>query len=350
MTDPASLGELGWTPALAATLPPGSTPARVVAQHRGEFAVATGEGEIRVRAPRRLIRSGQDVAVGDWVALREERIEAVLPRHSALTRQAAGNATVAQTLAANIDIAFLVSSLGPDLEPRRIERYLVAIWESGARPEIVLNKADRAEETAAAVAAVESVAPGVPVHVVSALTGVGCAPLRERLGPGVTGVLLGSSGVGKSTLVNRFAGKLLMSTGPTREDDDKGRHTTTHRQLLVLPGGGLIIDTPGLREFQLWESDPVALAATFSDLEELAATCRFNDCSHTKEPGCAVTAAVASGDLTPERLASWRDLQKELDAIIARQGDLIGKVARKKWKALVAESEGQVAEVRRKPR
>ncbi len=247
------LGELGWSSELADNLEPGLVPARVSAAHRAAFDVHTADGVVRTRLPGRLVHDNADVAVGDWVGLGDGLIRTVLPRRSAIVRNAAGMATRAQTLAANVDLAFVVSSLGPELEPRRIERYLVTIWESGATPEIVLTKADRLEDPWPLVAEVEAVALGVSVHVVSALTGQGCDALRARLQPGTTAVLLGSSGVGKSTLVNRFAGHELMVVNETRVDDDEGRHTTSHRELILLPGGGLVIDTPGLRELQLWD-------------------------------------------------------------------------------------------------
>jgi ribosome biogenesis GTPase len=253
-------------------------------------------------------------------------------------RNAAGLTTTAQTLAANVDVAFVVSSLGPDLEPRRIERYLVTIWESGASPEIVLTKADRLDDPWPLVAEVESVAIGIPVHVVSALTGDGCDELRARISAGTTAVLLGSSGVGKSTLVNRWLGDDVMVTRETREDDDEGRHTTTHRQLLTLPGGGLVIDTPGLRELQLWDVGAASLDATFTDVEELAADCRFGDCTHEHEPGCAVLAAVEWGELPRERLHSWRKLQRELLAIAMRHDALLRKQEMRKWKLRARES------------
>jgi ribosome biogenesis GTPase len=230
-----------------------------------------------------------------------------------------------------VDVAFVVSSLGPDLEPRRIERYLVTIWESGAAPEIVLTKADRLDDPWPLAAEVEAVALGVPVHVVSAVTGQGCDALLARIA-GKTAVLLGSSGVGKSTLVNLWLGDEVMVTRETREDDDEGRHTTTHRQLLELPGGGLVIDTPGLRELQLWDVGSAGLDATFADLEELAADCRFSDCSHVHEPGCAVLAAVDSGALPRERLYSWRKLQRELHAIEIRHNALLRREELRKWK------------------
>ena len=326
------LDELGWNPELAENLEPGLVPGRVAAVHRGAFDVWTADAAVRSRLPGRLVHQGLDVAVGDWVGLGDGLIRAVLPRRSAIVRNAAGLTTTAQTLAANVDVAFVVSSLGPDLEPRRIERYLVTIWESGAIPEIVLTKADRLDDPWPLVAEVEAVAPGVLVHTVSAVTGQGCDALRTRMQDGTTAVLIGSSGVGKSTLVNRWLGEEVMTTRETREDDDEGRHTTTHRQLLVLPGGGLVIDTPGLRELQLWEAGSAALDATFADIEELAADCRFGDCTHEHEPECAVLAAVESGELPGERLHSWRKLQRELLAIAMRHDVLLRKEEARKWR------------------
>jgi ribosome biogenesis GTPase / thiamine phosphate phosphatase len=326
------LHELGWNDELADNLEPGHLPGRIAAAHRGAFDVWTADAAVRSRLPGRALHDGLDVAVGDWVGLGDGLIRAVVPRRSAIVRNAAGLTTTAQTLAANVDVAFVVSSLGPDLEPRRIERYLVTIWESGASPEIVLTKADRHDDPWPLAAEVESVALGVPVHVVSALTGEGCDALRARITPGTTAVLLGSSGVGKSTLVNRWLGEDVMETRETREDDDEGRHTTTHRQLLVLPGGGLVIDTPGLRELQLWDVGTAGLEATFVDVEELAAACRFGDCTHVHEPGCAVLAAVETGELPHDRLHSWRKLQRELHAIALRHDALLRKAELRKWK------------------
>jgi len=329
------LGELGWCAGLAENLEPGHQPGRVTAAHRAAFDVQTAADVVRARLPGRLVHEAVDVAVGDWVGLRDGLIRSVLPRRSAIVRNAAGKATRAQTLAANVDVAFVLSSLGPDLEPRRIERYLVTIWESGASPEIVLTKADRLDDPWELVAEVEAVALGVPVHVVSAVTGRGCDALRVRIQPGKTAVLLGSSGVGKSTLVNRFAGRELMPVNDTRADDDEGRHTTTHRELIRLPGGGLVIDTPGLRELQLWDAS--GIDAAFADVEELAGGCRFGDCSHTREPGCAVLAAVDDGTMPAERLGSWRKLQKELRQVAMRHDHLLRKEETRKWKQIAKE-------------
>jgi ribosome biogenesis GTPase len=341
------LSELGWTPDLAENLEPGLEPGRVAAAHRGAFDVWLEAGEVRSRLPGKLLHEGLEVAVGDWVGVADGLIRAVLPRRSAIVRNAAGLTTTGQTLAANVDLAFVVSSLGPDLEPRRIERYLVTIWESGATPEIVLTKADRMEDPWELVAEVEAVALGVPVHVVSAVTGQGCDALRARIQPGQTAVLLGSSGVGKSTLVNRWLGEDVMATNETREDDDEGRHTTTVRQLLVLPGGGLVLDSPGIRELQLWDVGASALDATFSDIEEFAAECRFGDCSHQHEPGCAVLAAVESGALAPERLQSWRKLQRELLAMAIRTDVLLRKEEARKWRLRAREGHARAKAKRR---
>ena len=335
------LRELGWNDELAENLGPGFVPGRVAAAHRGAFDVWTANGAVRSRLPGRALHDGLDVGVGDWVGLGDGLIRTVLPRRSAIVRNAAGLTTTAQTLAANVDVAFVVSSLGPDLEPRRIERYLVTIWESGANPEIVLTKADRLEDPWELAAEVESVAIGVPVHVVSAVSGQGCDEVRARVPAGTTAVLLGSSGVGKSTPVNRWLGEEVMSTRETREDDDEGRHTTTHRQLLTLPGGGLVIDTPGLRELQLWDVGAAGLDATFTDVEELAADCRFGDCTHVHEPGCAVLWAVESGELPRERLQSWRKLQRELFAIEMRHNALLRKQEVRRWKIRAREAQAR---------
>ncbi|HEX3055181.1 MAG TPA: ribosome small subunit-dependent GTPase A [Gaiellaceae bacterium] len=325
------LGALGWSAELAENLEQGLEPGRIVAAHRGAFDVATAHGSVRARLPGRMVHEGADVAVGDWVGVAGAVIRGVLPRRSAIVRKAAGLTSESQTLAANVDVAFVVSSLGPDLEPRRIERYLVTIWESGATPEIVLTKADRMDDPWELVAAVEAVAVGVPVHVVSAISGQGCDALRARIPAGATAVLLGSSGVGKSTLVNRFVGRERMAVKETRVDDDEGRHTTTHRELILLPGGGVVIDTPGLRELQLWDGGAAAIDAAFADIEGLTLECRFTNCSHETEPGCAVQAALRSGALTSERHRSWLELQRELRAIAVRSDARLRREEKRKW-------------------
>jgi len=330
------LGALGWNPELAEQLEAGLVAGRVIAAHRAAFDVQTATGAVRTRLPGRLVHESVEVAVGDWVGLGDGLIRVVLARRSAIVRKSAGLTSEAQTLAANVDVAFIVSSLGPDLEPRRIERYLVTVWESGASPEIVLTKADRMDDPWSLVAEVEAVALGVPVHVVSAVSGQGVDALRARLGQGATAVLIGSSGVGKSTLVNRWVGREQMVVKETRDDDDEGRHTTTHRELIVLPGGGVVIDTPGIRELQLWDGG--GLDETFADVEELSLQCRFNDCSHNTEPGCAVRAALASGELSVTRHASWLKLQRELRAIEIRHNARLRKEERKRWHQLTRDA------------
>jgi ribosome biogenesis GTPase len=334
------LGALGWSDELAATLEPGCVPGRVIAAHRAAYDVAADGDVVRTRLPGRLAHfEVTDVAVGDWVGLRDGLIRSVLPRRSALVRSAAGVTSESQTLAANVDIAFVVTSFGPDLEPRRLERYLVTVWESGASPEIVLTKSDRFDDVAEMVAEVEAVGVGVPVWVVSAVTGEGVDEVRARIGRGRTAVLVGSSGVGKSTLVNRWLGEELLATSETRADDDEGRHTTTRRELLLLPGGGIVIDTPGIRELQLWDAAASgALEEAFADVEEIAATCRFHDCAHGVEPGCAVRAALADGSLPQERYASWQKLQRELRSIAIRADARLRKEERKRWHQVTREA------------
>jgi ribosome biogenesis GTPase len=324
------LRELGWTDELAESLEDGLRPGRIAVQHRGEYVVYTELGELRASLPGRLHHEGVTATVGDWVALDGDTIQAVLPRRTAIVRQAAGRETEAQALAANVDVVFLVTSLGPDLEPRRLERYLTAVRQSGASPVIVLTKSDLHDDAAEQAVTVETVAAGVPVHVISAVNGEGCDEIAAYLTPGVTAVLLGSSGVGKSTLVNYLAGEELLRTQEIREDDGKGRHTTSHRELVQLPGGGMLIDTPGIRELQLWDVDGGAIEETFGDIDALAAECKFTDCTHTQEPGCAVQAAVDDGTLPLDRLRSYRKLETELEHQAARQGDKTARQAKRK--------------------
>jgi ribosome biogenesis GTPase len=334
------LSDLGWDEAWASELErteePALTPGRIAAQHRGEYVVWTPDGELRAEVSGRLfyeLAPFHDLpAVGDWVGLRVDGgravVHALLPRRSAFTRKEALKEAVAQTLAANVDTALLVNGLDADFSLRRIERYLATAWESGATPVVVLTKTDVCEDVADAVAQVDSVAIGVPVLPVSNVTGEGVDAVAAELKPGRTAVLLGSSGVGKSTLLNRLAGSELMVTGALAADGT-GRHTTTHRELVVLPGGSLVIDTPGLRELQLWEGD---VETAFGDVEELAGNCRFRDCSHTREPGCDVLAAVDDGRLELDRLRSWRKLQRELAAIQARKDKRLQSELKRRWR------------------
>jgi ribosome biogenesis GTPase len=318
------LAALGWSPSRAEEFSrhaaAGCVPARVAAQHRGAYVVYAERGERPAEVAGRLRHAALGPAdlpaVGDWVAVRDApnaaaaTVHDVLPRRTVFVRKAAGEETVEQVVAANVDVVFLVGAFGPDLNVRRLERYLAAGWDSGADPVVVLNKSDLADDPAAAVTEVEAVAFGVPVHVVSAADGTGLDGLSRHLGGGRTVALLGSSGVGKSSLVNRLLGSERQDVLGLRADG-KGRHATTSRQLIPLPGGGLVLDTPGMRELGLWEAG-AGLERTFADVAELAAGCRFADCAHEGEPDCAVLAAVAAGRLTTERLESYRKLQREL--------------------------------------
>jgi ribosome biogenesis GTPase / thiamine phosphate phosphatase len=329
-----NLYDLGWDDGFAPALEPHDNciPARVSAQHRGGYDVLTEGGELRVHLAGRLrheATSAADLpAVGDWVALREETIQAVLPRRSTFTRKAAWAPTEAQVLAANLDTVFVVSALDGDFNLRRLERYLTLAWESGATPVLVLTKADLCDDPLAALLEAEQVAFGVSAHVVSNVTGEGLDELIPYLAPAKTVALLGSSGVGKSTLANRLLGEELQATKEIAEDG-RGRHTTTSRQLLRLPGGALLVDTPGLREIQLWDADD-GIQEAFADVDEIAADCRFRDCAHMREPGCAVQAAIDEGRLPRERLQSYRALQRELRRLAAKQDVRLRSDERKK--------------------
>jgi ribosome biogenesis GTPase / thiamine phosphate phosphatase len=335
-----ALEELGWDADWASSFEQlqedNLSVGRVAAQHRGAYDVWTGDGELRARAAGRLYYEhevGAPVpAVGDWVVLQETTITAILPRRSAFVRKRAGVTSDEQVLAANVDTAFLLGGLDDDFSIRRLERYITTTWDSGASPVVVLTKADLCADVADAVLTVESVAIGVPVQPVSNVTGDGIDQLAPHLRAGRTVVLLGSSGVGKSTLLNRLAGEELMRTAPVAPDGT-GRHTTTHRELVRLPDGALVIDTPGLRELQFWDGD---VSAAFEDIEQLAAECRFRDCAHAREPGCAVLAAVDDGRLELDRLRSWRKFQRELEAIAARTDRRLRAARKKRWKQIAA--------------
>jgi len=340
------LTALGWDDALAEQFEPhsraGLTPGRVAVQHRGAYDVLTAEGELRCDVAGRLYEEAASPAdlpaVGDWVAVAARpdeqagTVQAVLPRRTKFSRKTAWQASEEQVLAANVDVVLIVSSVNEDLNLRRLERYLTLAWESGARPVLVLTKSDLADDVPAAVAEVESVAFGAPVHAISSVTGEGLDDVRAYLRPGVTAALLGSSGVGKSTLVNTLAGEELLETREIREDG-KGRHTTTRRELVQLPGGGLVIDTPGMRELQLWIAEE-GLEEAFEDVTELFGQCRFSDCAHDSEPGCAVKEALANGTLAPERWESYLKLQRELAHLERRLDKRAAAEERKRWRAL----------------
>ena len=260
-------------------------------------------------------------------------MHAVLPRSSCLTRREAGRSGRPQVLAANVDVAFVVTSLNSDLNPRRIERYLATIWDGGARPVVLLTKRDLCPDAAAVVRSIEQVAPGADVLALSAVTGEGMDALDAHLRSGQTSVLLGSSGAGKSTLINRLLTAEVVPTRPIRESDERGRHTTTSRHLWALPSGALVIDTPGMRELQL-RIDAGSLDQAFDDVSAFAVRCRFTDCRHRTEPGCAVRTAVARGTLSSERLASYEKLGRELDFQARKEDKAKASREKERWKTL----------------
>jgi ribosome biogenesis GTPase len=332
------LEDLGWDAFFADAFEPYAAdnliPARVSARHHGPCELLTEQGRMG-GLPAGKLSDEELPAVGDWVAARPvegERkavIEAVLPRRTSFSRKEAFTRTVEQVVAANVDTVFVVTAFGFDLNPRRLERYLTAAWDSGSSPVIVVNKLDTAIDPFGELAAVEPVAIGVPVHAVSAVTGEGLDELDAYLRVGATVVLLGSSGVGKSTLINRIAGSELLETSETSEGG-RGRHTTSHRELVPLPSGALLLDTPGMRELQLWAGEEV-LDTTFSEIAELAAECKFSDCSHKTEPGCAIRRALGDGTLAEDRWASYTKLQREIRALEVRKDARLRSEQRKKW-------------------
>jgi ribosome biogenesis GTPase len=318
---------------------------RIVAQYRDSYRVITASGDrhavLAGRLRHQATHASELPAVGDFVEVRPpERdgpviIEAVRPRRTLLVRRAAGDRPDDQIIAANIDVVFVVVGLDLDFNIRRVERYLAAIWESGAMPVVLLNKSDVCSDADSKLEELRRVAIGVDVHIVSALTSQGLETLQPYLKEGITAGFVGSSGAGKSTLLNRLLGRDAQPTKEVRARDSRGRHTTTHRELFALPGGGVVIDTPGMREFQLANADE-GVGAVFEDIEALAAQCRFGDCAHRGEPGCAVHDAVERGQLGADRLASYEKLLKELryeesrhDPAAARERKRIGRIGAK---------------------
>jgi len=305
----------------------GHFPGRVALEERGVYRLYTEQGELnaRVRGKLRFESAGPAdfPAVGDWVsANRREndrlvQIHAVLPRRGRFSRKSAGANTEEQVVAANVDTVFLVQGLDHDFNLRRLERYLVAAYESNASPVVVLNKSDLCEDIATKIAEAESVAQGTPTHAISSVTGEGVETLNQYILPGVTVAFLGSSGVGKSTLINRIVGEELQRTADVRSHDSRGRHTTTHRELFVLETGGLLIDTPGMRELQLWDAGG-SLGEAFSDVESIAAECYFSNCRHQNEPGCAVREALSQGTLNADRYENYIKLERELEYLDSR--------------------------------
>jgi ribosome biogenesis GTPase len=333
----------GWSDALQQTFAPfaarGLAPGRITVQQRGQYDVVTDDGDLVAQISGRLAHEaagGGYPAVGDWVALaprpaeRTGTIHAVLPRRTSFVRKASDSIATEQVVAANVDVAFLVASMNSDLNARRLERYLATAWQSGASPVVVLTKLDLSEDPEAEIAEAEAVAFGAPVLAVSAVTGEGLEALAAQLKAGETAVLVGSSGVGKSSLVNALAGAMLMSTGDIRERDDRGQHTTTHRELILLPSGALILDTPGMRELGLLHADD-GVSTTFEDIDALAEACRFSDCGHSNEPGCAVRAAIEDGSLDAGRWKSYQKLQRELEHQVRKEDPVAREQYRRKW-------------------
>ena len=327
------LRRLGWNDELARAFGPhaqaGLVPGRVSVEHNHVYRVLTADGEWLAEAAGRMKHEASGrrelPVVGDWVGLRplssglRAVIQAILPRRSHLSRKVAGIKTDEQVLVANIDTVFVVVGLDADLKPRSLERYLVLAARGGVQPVVVLNKSDLCPDIPAALATVSNLAPEVPVVAISARDGTGFGSLGAYLTPGRTAALLGPSGVGKSSIINRLVGHALLTTADVRESDRRGRHTSVHRHLVWLETGGLLVDTPGMRELQLWSADHAG-DDTFGDIATLAQACRFRDCRHEQEPGCAVKAAAASGQLDPGRYASYVKLRRE-HAVFERKQD-----------------------------
>jgi ribosome biogenesis GTPase len=318
--------DYGWTDALRQAFAPhaeaGHVPGRIVVHRREAHLVETDAGQVIARVSGRLRHEAREAghpAAGDWVALAikpgeaSATIHAVLPRRTAFTRRAADSQQTLQVIASNIDVVFVVTSLNADFNPRRLERFLAAAWQSGARPVLLLTKADLSDAPEARAAEVAALATGCPVELVATKQGRGLDAVMRHIRPGETCVLIGSSGVGKSTLVNALLGEERMATQAIRASDARGRHTTSHRHLVRLPGGGLLLDTPGIREVGLVDAEE-GVGQVFDDIEALAGQCRFRDCAHEGEPGCAIQAALEDGSLDPARWAAYQKLDAEMSA------------------------------------
>jgi ribosome biogenesis GTPase len=334
-----SLEELGWDEGFARAFDadpiPGAEPARIVLASAGTYRVGAASGEHPASLAGRLRHQGSFPAVGDWVALDPgvERIERVLPRRTKLSRKTAGKRTEEQVVAANVDVVLVAMGLDSDFNPRRVERFLATVWESGARPVVLLSKLDLCEEPEERRREVEDAAPGVPVLPFSSVDGRGVDEVRGHLVARETAVLVGSSGVGKSTLINLLLGREAQAIRTVRERDGRGQHTTSHRELFRLASGALLIDNPGVREIQLWGDDE-SLDRAFEDVARYASDCRFRDCTHAGEPGCAVADAISRGDLSQQRYDSYRALQKELHYLHLRQDESAQRLEKKKWRSI----------------
>lgn len=341
-----NLNQLGWSPFfsnhLTTQLSQSYAIGRVAIEQKNTYLLYTELGEISAEVTGKMRYNSKGradfPAVGDWVVVsliggEKGIIQEILPRKSKFSRKTVGAIIDEQIVATNIDTVFLVSGLDGDFNLRRIERYLILVWESGANPVIILNKADVCVDVEARVREVEAIAFGIPIITLSALENQGLNALLPYLGIGQTVALIGSSGVGKSTITNQLSQQAIQAVQSVRQGDSRGRHTTTHRELIILPSGGLLIDTPGMRELQLWTGSE-GLTETFTDIEGLSSQCRFRNCQHEDEPGCAVQQAILEGILGEQRFQSYQKLQAELQYLHRKQDQKAALVEKEKWKKI----------------